>query len=136
MEKARRIKILVTRNPFDGHVSGYNVIATRLRDEGMEVVLGGAQFTQEIADTAIQEDVDFIGYRIMAGDSPVLVEKLFQTLKEKGADIPVIVGGVIPPADKSRLKEMGVVAVFGPGSSAKSIAECLQGYLSQTVKEV
>lgn len=130
MERAKKIRVLLTRHPFDGHVSGYNVLATRLREQGIEVILGGAQFTKEIVDTAIQEDVDFIGYRIMAGDSIVLADKLFQTLKEKGADIPVIIGGIIPTAAKPRLKEMGVIEIFGPGSSINSIADFMKQYAS------
>lgn len=130
MNTSKKSKFLLTRNPFDGHVSGYNVVATRLRDEGIEVILGGAMFTEQIADTAIQEDVDFIGYRIMAGDALVLVEKLIQILKSKNAEIPIIVGGVIPAEEKPRLKEMGVVEVFGPGSSAESIVSCMKDYMS------
>ncbi|MDD5094130.1 MAG: cobalamin-dependent protein [Dehalococcoidia bacterium] len=129
MEKDRRIRLLLVRNPFDGHVSGYNVVATRLRDEGIEVILGGALFAEQIADTAIQEDADFIGYRIMAGDGPVLVEQLLQILKDKDADIPIIVGGVIPAENKPRLKAMGVVDVFGPGSTAASMVSCMKDHM-------
>jgi methylmalonyl-CoA mutase C-terminal domain/subunit len=124
MEK--RIRMLLTRHPLDGHEAGYNILATGLREHGIEVVLGGAQLPEEIAETAIQEDVDFIGFRNMAGDPIYLVETLFQKLREKGADIPIIVGGILRPREVTKLKEMGVIEVFGPGTSLDSIASLMK----------
>jgi len=92
------------------------------------VILGGHQLAGEIAETAIQEDVDFIGYRITSGEPTILVEILFRKLKEKGADIPVIVGGIVPTKDIPRLKEMGVIEVFRPGNSMDSIADFMKNY--------
>jgi methylmalonyl-CoA mutase C-terminal domain/subunit len=126
MEK--KIRMLLTRHPLDGHEAGYNILATGLREHGIEVILGGAQLPEEAAETAIQEDVDFIGFRNMAGDPVYLVETLFQDLREKGADMPVIVGGIIRPREVTQLKEMGVVEVFGPGTSIDSIASLMNRY--------
>lgn len=123
-----KIRILLTRHPMDGHEAGYNILATGLRERGFEVILGGAQMPEEAAETAIQEDVDFIGFRNMAGDPVYLVETLLQRLKEKGADIPIIVGGIIRPQEVTRLKEMGVIEVFGPGTSLDSIASLMKGH--------
>jgi len=120
--------MLLTRHPYDGHERGYNVVATGLRERGIEVILGGTQLAGEIAETAIQEDVDFIGYRITSGEPTILVEILFQKLKEKGTDIPVIVGGVVPTKDIPRLKEIGVIEIFRPGNSMDSIADFIRNY--------
>jgi len=128
MKGEKKIRFLLTRHPLDGHETGYNVLATGLRERGIEVVLGGHQLAEQIAETAIQEDVDFIGYRIMAGDPIILAEKLFQRLKERNADIPIVVGGIIPPRLIPKLKEMGVVGIFGPGSSLNTIADFLRHY--------
>jgi methylmalonyl-CoA mutase C-terminal domain/subunit len=126
MEK--KIRMLLTRHPLDGHEAGYNILATGLREHGIEVILGGAQLPEEVAETAIQEDVDFICFRNMAGDPVYLIETLLQKLREKGADIPVIVGGIIRPREVTKLKEMGIVEVFGPGTSIDSIASLMEGY--------
>jgi methylmalonyl-CoA mutase C-terminal domain/subunit len=120
--------MLLTKHPLDGHEAGYNILATGLREHGIEVILGGAQLPEEIAETAIEEDVDFIGYRNMAGDPIYLVEALFEKLREKGADIPVIMGGIIRSREVSQLKEMGVIGVFGPGSSIDSVADFVKNY--------
>jgi len=122
----RKIRILLTRHTLDGHEAGYNILATGLREHGIEVILGGAQLPEEIADTAIQEDVDFIGFRTMAGDPIYLVETIFQKLRDKGVDIPIIVGGIIRSREIPQLKQMGVVEVFGPGSSIDSIADLMK----------
>jgi len=124
MEK--KIRMLLTRHPMDGHEAGYNILATGLREHGIEVILGGAQLPEEAAETAIQEDVDFVGFRNMAGDPVYLVETLLQKLKKKGADIPVIVGGIIRPREVTQLKGMGVIEVFGPGTSIDSIASLMK----------
>jgi methylmalonyl-CoA mutase C-terminal domain/subunit len=124
MEK--KIRILLTRHPMDGHEAGYNILATGLRERGIEVILGGAQLPEEAAEAAIQEDVDFIGFRNMAGDPIYLVETLLQKLKEKGADIPIIAGGIIRPREVTKLKEMGIIEVFGPGTSIDSIASLMK----------
>jgi len=126
MEK--KIRMLLTRHPLDGHEAGYNILATGLREHGIEVILGGAQLPEEVAETAIQEDVDFIGFRNMAGDPIYLIETLLQKLREKGADIPVIAGGIIRPREVTKLKEMGIVEVFGPGTSIDSIASLMKRY--------
>ena len=126
MEK--KIRILLTRHPMDGHEAGYNILATGLREHGIEVILGGAQMPEEAAETAIQEDVDFIGFRNMAGDPVYLVETLMQKLRERGVEIPIVVGGIIRPREVEKLKNLGVIATFGPGTSIPSIANFLKSY--------
>jgi methylmalonyl-CoA mutase C-terminal domain/subunit len=126
MEK--KIRMLLTRHPLDGHEAGYNILATGLREHGIEVILGGAQLPEEVAETAIQEDVDFIGFRNMAGDPIYLIETLLKKLREKDADIPIVVGGIIRPREVTKLKELGIVEVFGPGTSIDSIASLMERY--------
>jgi len=128
MTGEKKVRLLLTKHPLDGHESGYNILVRGLREHGIEVIIGGSQMTNEIVDTAIQEDVDFIGYRIMAGDPLFLVQDLFDRLKQKGADIPVIVGGIIRVKDIPKLKAMGVAEVYIPGSLLSEIANFMKNY--------
>lgn len=121
MSLKHKLKLLLTKHPYDGHDAGYQVVARGLRDGGVEVVLGGPQLASEIVETAIQEDVDVIGYRIMSGESMMLISLLFNKMKERGVNIPVIVGGIVPQKQISELKKLGVLEVFTPGSSLDSI---------------
>jgi methylmalonyl-CoA mutase, C-terminal domain len=124
----KKVRMLLTKHPLDGHESGYNILARGLREQGIEVIIGGSQMTNEIVDTAIQEDVDFIGYRIMAGDPLYLVDELNKRLKQKNADIPVIIGGIIRAKDFNTLKKKGVAAIFIPGSLLSEIANFMKTY--------
>ncbi len=103
-------------------------MAYGLRDAGFEVVYTGLRQTpEEIANTAIQEDVDIIGLSILSGAHLTLTQRVFQNLKEKDAnDKIVIVGGIISPSDIGKLKEMGVAEVFIPGASIKNISEFIK----------
>ncbi|MGQ9695916.1 MAG: cobalamin B12-binding domain-containing protein [Thermodesulfobacteriota bacterium] len=126
MEK--KIKVLVAKPGLDGHDRGAKVIAYGLRDAGMEVVYTGLRQTPEqIANAAIQEDVDVIGLSILSGAHLSLTQRVIQQLKEKGGgDKMILVGGIIPQTDFSKLKEMGVAEVFIPGTSIKTIAEFIK----------
>jgi len=99
----------------------------------MELIFGGFQNVREIAEAAIQEDVDVIGLSIHSGAHFAYTQQLIDILKEKGVfeDILIVVGGVIPAQDFDRLKEMGVGNVFGPGSMTSDIVSYIQ---SQTNK--
>ena len=128
MTGEKKVRLLLTRHPLDGHESGYNILARGLREQGIEVILGGSQLVDEIVDTAIQEDVDFIGYRIMAGDPIYLVEDLQKKLKAKGVDIPIVIGGIIRVKDFPKLRQMGVAGIFIPGSLLSDIANFLKSH--------
>lgn len=119
----RPIRFLLVRD--DGlHQRGYWVVASVLRKAGIEVILGGTQMPREIVETAIQEDVDIIGYRVMQGAPKVLVPILFEKMKEKGIeDTPVVVGGIIPEKDEALLKELGVREVFHPFTPLDTIVK-------------
>jgi len=116
------LKVLLSADET-GHSMGYNTIATALRDSGMEVILGGTQIPREIAHTAIQEDVDVIGYRIMGAHPPTLVSRLLKILKEQKADnISIVVGGAILPGQEEQIREIGVSDIYPIGSSLESVA--------------
>ena len=106
--------MLVGKPGLDGHDRGAKVIASALRDAGMEVIYTGLRVTPEIiVATAIQESVDLIGLSILSGAHETMSQRVIDMLRAKELDIPVVVGGVIPPADVPRLKELGVAEVFG-----------------------
>lgn len=123
----RKIRfLLVADSP--GHTTGYYVIARALREAGVEVILGGFLQPEMIVETAIQEDVDFIGYRIMDREPLLLITPLMQLLAERGLNhVRVIVGGIIPGRDIPRLKELGVEAVFRPGARLDDIVAHVTG---------
>ncbi|MBI3185946.1 MAG: crotonyl-CoA carboxylase/reductase [Myxococcales bacterium] len=111
----RPIRVLVAKAGLDGHDRGAKVIAAALRDAGMEVVYTGLRASvPAIAAAAEQEAVDVIGLSVLSGAHLSLCEKLLAELGRRGLDVPVVVGGVVPPEDVARLRELGVRAVFGP----------------------
>jgi methylmalonyl-CoA mutase, C-terminal domain len=113
------IRVLVAKPGLDGHDRGAKVIARALRDAGMEVIYTGLRQTPEmIVNAALQEDVDCVGLSILSGAHNAIVPRVTSLLKEKGAsDVLVVVGGTIPEQDVAFLKQQGVSAIFGPGTS-------------------
>ncbi len=108
------IRFLLSRDDWY-HQRGYWVLASALKNGGIEVVLGGIQTPEEMVQTAIQEHVDIMGYRIMDAAPKILIPILFDHMKQQGAeDIPVVVGGIIPKKDETLIKELGVREVFHP----------------------
>jgi (2R)-ethylmalonyl-CoA mutase len=112
----RRIKFLVGKPGLDGHSNGAEQIAVRARDCGMDVLYEGIRLTPaQIARSAVDESVHVVGLSILSGSHVPLVRDLMQRLEDAGAsDIPVIVGGIIPPDDAEELKSLGVKAVYTP----------------------
>jgi (2R)-ethylmalonyl-CoA mutase len=109
------IRILVAKPGLDGHSNGAEQIAVRARDVGMEVIYEGIRLTpEEIASSAVQEDVDVVGLSILSGSHLELVPRIVDLLRAEGAEIPVVVGGIIPPGDVGTLKEAGVERVYTP----------------------
>lgn len=124
------LKVLMITDS-NGHTRGYHLVSTALRDAGMEVIMGGVQAPREIAVTAIQEDVDVVGYHIMCGDPKALGAALLDELKVQGAEnVVVILGGIIKPWDVDQLKEIGVAEVFLPGATLQSISDFFSTSLS------
>jgi (2R)-ethylmalonyl-CoA mutase len=111
----RRVRILVGKPGLDGHSNGAEQIAVRARDAGMEVIYQGIRLTPEqIAASAVQEDVDVVGLSILSGSHRELVPEVVRLLEAEGADVLVVVGGIIPRADAAELREHGVAGVYTP----------------------
>ncbi|MBA4788709.1 MAG: protein meaA [Rhizobiales bacterium] len=112
----RRIKFLVGKPGLDGHSNGAEQIAVRARDCGMEVVYEGIRLTPaEIVNAALEESVHIIGLSILSGSHVPLVKDVMDRLRAEGmTDVPVVVGGIIPPEDEAQLKAFGVAAVYTP----------------------
>lgn len=119
-----KIRVLVAKPGLDGHDRGAKVVARALRDAGMEVIYTGLHQTPEmIVTTAIQEDVDVVGLSIMSGAHNHLVPEVCRLLKERSAgDIPVVLGGIIPQDDIEEMQNVGVKAIFTPGSSLEELS--------------
>jgi methylmalonyl-CoA mutase C-terminal domain/subunit len=114
----RKIRVLVAKPGLDGHDRGAKVVARALRDAGMEVIYTGLRQTPEmIAEAALQENVDVIGLSVLSGAHMALAPRLMELLKASGLEnVRVFVGGIIPDEDVPRLKELGVMGVYGPGT--------------------
>jgi methylmalonyl-CoA mutase C-terminal domain/subunit len=121
----RRTRILIAKPGLDGHDRGAKIVARALRDAGMEVIYTGLHQTPEqIVETAIQEDVDFIGLSCLSGAHMTLFIRVLEILRARGADdIVVTGGGIIPEEDIPQLKKAGMSAVFGPGTPLDEIVE-------------
>jgi len=124
----RRIRVLIAKPGLDGHDRGAKVVARALRDAGMEVIYTGLRQTPEmIVSAAIQEDVDAIGLSILSGAHMHYFREVKRLLEEQGAsDILLFGGGIIPDEDVPKLRELGVAAVFGPGTSTQEIVDFLK----------
>src|ERR1700740_2667938 len=116
--RARRIRVLVAKPGLDGHDRGAKVVAAALRDAGMEVIYTGLHQTPEqIAQAAIQEDVDVVGLSILSGAHLTLFPRVKQLLDRGGrTDVLVTGGGIIPPEDMAALERQGIGKLFGPGT--------------------
>jgi ethylmalonyl-CoA mutase len=111
----RRLKILVGKPGLDGHSNGAEQIAVRARDAGMDVVYEGIRLTpSRIAQAAVQEGVHVVGLSILSGSHLELIPSVLAELRDAGADVPVVVGGIIPEADAAKLREQGVARVYTP----------------------
>lgn len=118
-----KIRVLVAKPGLDGHDRGAKVVARALRDAGMEVIYTGIRQTPDmIVEAAIQEDADVIGLSILSGAHLELFPAVTEGLRKKGReDVLIIAGGIIPEDDIPSLKQIGVRAVFGPGTSTEDI---------------
>ena len=123
-----RIRVLLAKPGLDGHDRGAKVVARALRDAGMEVIYTGIRQTPEmIVEAAIQEDVDVVGLSILSGAHLELFPAIIEALRRKGReDVLVIAGGIISEDDIPALQQMGIKAVFGPGTSTQDIIGFIQ----------
>ena len=133
MKSDRRIRVIVAKPGLDGHDRGAKIVARALRDAGMEVIYTGLRQTPEqIANAALQEDVDVVGVSILSGAHNTIIPRLCQLLRAADMrDVLVIVGGIVPDEDIPGLKEAGVAAVFQPGATTQEIVDFIRSHVKQ-----
>ena len=131
MSSERKIKVIVSKVGLDGHDRGAKVIASLLKEAGMEVVyLGLYQMPEDIIRSAIDEDADVIGVSYLSGEHLAFTPKLVDEMERNDLDdVLLVAGGVIPPEDIPTLKEMGIDEVFVAGTLTKPIVEFIQGHV-------
>jgi methylmalonyl-CoA mutase C-terminal domain/subunit len=125
---AERIRVLVAKPGLDGHDRGAKVVASALRDAGMEVIYTGLHQTPEmIVNAAVQEDVDVVALSILSGAHMTMFPRVLSLLKEAGMEGVIVTGGgIIPAEDMEKLVDMGVDRLFGPGTDTRDIVEYLR----------
>ena len=125
MKSQRKIRVLIAKPGLDSHDRGAKVVARALRDAGMEIIYTGLRQTPEqIAETALQEDVNVIGLSILSGAHKVLFPRILELLKHKGLkDVMVFAGGIIPAEDVAEMKKLGIREIFGPGTTTETIIQ-------------
>jgi methylmalonyl-CoA mutase C-terminal domain/subunit len=127
-----KIRVLIAKPGLDGHDRGAKVIARALRDAGMEVIYTGLRQTPDmVVEAALQEDVHVIGLSILSGAHMALVPRVIELLRAEGLDdVLVVVGGIIPDDDVPALLDLGVSAVFGPGTNTQAIVDHITSALA------
>jgi methylmalonyl-CoA mutase C-terminal domain/subunit len=128
----RPVRVLIAKVGLDGHDRGAKIIASFLRDAGMEVIYTGLRQTPEmVVNTALQEDVDAIGISILSGAHNTVFPKIINLMKEKGLnDVLLTGGGIIPETDMQKLMQQGVGQLFAPGTDTSVIVN----YINEWVK--
>lgn len=132
----RPIRVLIAKVGLDGHDRGAKVIASFLRDAGMEVIYTGLRQTPEmVVNAALQEDVDVIGISILSGAHMTVFPKVMNLMKEKGLnDVLLTGGGIIPAEDMDELRKMGVGELFAPGTDTGQIIEYMKSWVTENRK--
>ena len=136
MKVARPIRVLIAKVGLDGHDRGAKIIASSLRDAGMEVIYTGLRQTPEmVVNSAMQEDVDAIGISILSGAHMTIFPKIVSLMKEKNmSDVLLTGGGIIPEKDVKQLNEMGVGKLFEPGTDTSKIADYISEWVNKNRK--
>jgi len=134
----RRYRVVLAKPGLDGHDRGAKVVARALRDAGFEVIYTGLHQTPEqVAATTVQEDADAVGLSLLSGAHMTLFPKVLELLRQAGAgDVLVFGGGIIPPADGAALQELGVAALFTPGTSLATITSWLEQALDERERSI
>jgi len=132
MAKDKRIRVLMAKPGMDGHWRGLVIVTQALRDAGMEVIHGGNMSVQQIAQTAVQEDVDVVGLSIMTGDVISMTEATIKELKKAGkSDVLLVMGGIIFEDDIPTLKRLGVDGIFTSGTPLREIVEFVEEHVGK-----
>ena len=133
MPAVSRGRVLVAKVGLDGHDRGVKVVARILRDAGFEVLYTGLRQSPEmVAAAAEQEDVDAVGISILSGGHLALVPDVVRALRARGLDVPVVVGGIVPPQDVDALLDAGVAEILGPGASADAVIAAFESRIPAT----
>src|SRR6266511_58915 len=120
-------RILIAKVGLDDHDRGVKVVARILRDAGYEVIYTGLFQTPEtVAAAAVDEDVDAIGLSMLSGAHLTLAPLVVEKVRERGVDIPVVVGGIVPDADVQKLLHAGVAGVLTPGASSEQVVAAIR----------
>lgn len=127
------VRVLLAKVGLDGHDRGVRVVARALRDAGMDVIYSGLHRTpDEVATAAIQEDVDVLGVSILSGAHLTVFPKIFEKLRQQGADdIIVVAGGVMPDEDVVALKKMGVKEILLQDTPPQAIVDTLKRLVTE-----
>ncbi len=126
-------RVLVTKLGLDGHDRGVKIVARILRDAGYEVIYTGLFQTPEtVVAAAVDEDVDAIGVSMLSGAHEALLPMVTEKLREAGADIPVILGGIVPEGDFGSMRDAGVARVLTPGATAVEVVEAVRSAIAET----
>ena len=136
MSVEKPIRVLVAKVGLDGHDRGAKVIASALRDAGMEVIYTGLRQSPEmVVQAALQEDVDAIGIRILSGAHMTIFPKVYQLMQEKGLTNTLLTGGgIIPEQDNVALSAMGIGTLFSPGANTSDIADYIKNWVATNRK--
>jgi methylmalonyl-CoA mutase cobalamin-binding domain/chain len=126
-------RVLVAKVGLDGHDRGVKVVARILRDAGFEVIYTGLFQTPDmVAAAAVDEDVDCIGLSMLSGAHMTLAPKVVAKVRERGLDVPVVVGGIVPDRDVARLLDAGVAAVLTPGATSDEVVAAVRSAIAVT----
>ena len=136
MSNVKPIRVLVAKVGLDGHDRGAKIIATALRDAGMEVIYTGLRQSPEmLVQAALQEDVDAIGISILSGAHMTVFPKVYKLMQEKGfTNVLLTGGGIIPEQDSIDLREMGIGTLFAPGTNTTDIATYIREWVAKHKK--
>jgi len=136
MSNVKPIRVLVAKVGLDGHDRGAKIIATALRDAGMEVIYTGLRQNPEmVVQAALQEDVDAIGISILSGAHMTVFPKVYKLMQEKGlTNVLLTGGGIIPEQDSIVLREMGIGTLFAPGTNTTDIATYIREWVAKHKK--
>ena len=132
----RPIRVLIAKVGLDGHDRGAKVIASFLRDAGMEVIYTGLRQTpQMVVNAALQEDVDVIGVSILSGAHMTVFPKIIVLMKQQNMnDVLLTGGGIIPDGDMKKLNEMGVGKLFAPGTDTGDVINYIKSWVEENRK--
>ena len=124
-------RVLVAKVGLDGQDRGVKVVARILRDAGFEVIYTGLfQTPDKVAAAAIDEDVDAVGLSMLSGAHMTLAPKVVEKMRERGVDVPVVVGGIIPDQDAEKLKALGVAGVLSPGATSDQVVDLMRAVIA------